>query len=296
MNISGIKLLTPGDDEVVHANFPIRNLSASDPYIIKSSTGFDADEIFPKNAGYFVDFFSEGAITEFYDMMLGDRTVSLLVKPNPDYRANQTVGHLRDTLYKAIAYTRYTNLELRLMEIVDDLGTEEDIASLFGRIAKIESDLFSNDPNVTITFECSDPFLRSNDYISIDGSEFVDASEPLWNDDDSTAPHGYTFRMDFSDDKDGLTVYPVNGGTFSIDYEFEAGDHLYLSSEYNNRYLYVVKGFDDSTVHLTDKVVAGSVWPMMLPGENEVKFHAPFESFTEGVIVTLTYRTSYWGG
>lgn len=307
MNIDEVLLVTPGDPDadpevldVIHATLSIHETTQADPYILKGATGLDADDIFQKNAGYFQDFFDGNSITDFYESMLKERIVSLLIKPNPDYTSNQRVGDLRDSLYRAISYSRTKELELRFrgdVPLEDYPGQFElgDVASLFGKINKLESNLFTDEPEVQLTFECSDPFLRSNNYVELISflPDDFDPVEPIWSDNLSTAPHGYQIDIQFSSAEDHFGLYPTNGGTFIIDYDFELGDTLFISSEYNNRYVYVIR--DSVTTYLNDKIQVGSVWPMMLPGETHVKFHAAFETYTAAIASGIRYKTAYWG-
>lgn len=311
MNIDEILLITPGDPEadpvvpdVTHATLSIHEATQTDPYIIKGATGLDADDIFQINAGYFQNFFDGGSITDFYESMLKERIVTLLIKPNPDYTSNQRVGDLRDSLYRAISYSRTKELELRFrgdVPVEDYPGTFEigNIASLFGKITKLENNLFTDESEVQITFDCSDPFLRSNTYVNL-FNPYINPAEPIWSDNVSTSPHGYQIDFQFINSEDHFGLYPTNGGTFIIDYDFESFDTLFISSEYNNRYVYVIRFVDDDpvTIYLNDKIRPGSVWPIMLPGETHVRLKGPFEydvDYFVAVTTEIRYKTAYWG-
>lgn len=279
MNITEIKLITPGDVEVEHASFMVTEPTQSDRYILKAATGLDAEEIVPTIDG-------NEATNNYYNMVLGPRTVVFLIKLNPEYQVNQTLGDLRDILYKIISYNASGIIEIRFM------NEEVNVASLTAFISKVETNLFSSEPELQITFTCNDPFFRASGSIVID--EFVtlppptETSSPIFvfDDDASTAPHGCILHIHMYGSSSGLVINSFLD--LIIDYAFINGDDIYVSSEYNNKYVYVDRA--SVITHLGDKLTSGSRWPMVFPGENQISF-----SDDDAVLESVSHRPSYWG-
>lgn len=297
MNVTEIKLMTPGAIDLLHASFKTKDVVRTDRFILKKATGLDAEDIMPQFYGR-----AQGTNFNYYNMVPKARVVTLTIKLNPQYNYNQTVGQLRDVFYKAVSYNRQGKIELRFM---DD---EEEIGSLIGFIRKIESSQFEAEAEITVTFEFSDPFIRSNDHVIIQGSSPVHAlgmPNPEWEDNDSTAPHGFKMELVFTIPTvhviDSLTIHGIHNplyAPFKIDYHFEPGqDKLYFSSEYNNRYLYVERtnGPNVQTINLADKIVKDSIWPIMLPGKTKIGFSNAENATPEIYIERILYRTAYWG-
>ena len=284
MNITKIKLNVPGAIPINHATFNIFDTTIEDRYILKSATGLDAEEITPKLNGR-----ANGLGTNYYDMILGDRTIVLSVKLNPNYKTNQTVSELKDNIYKAIAFNRTGKIQLEFVDL------ETTVAVIEGYVSKVESDPFSSDTTVNITIECEDPFFRGPDYIPVyhqDGEPSA-LTQLVWDDDLSTAPHGYTLEFSFLANVNNIVIKGIrtpNLAPFQINYSFLANDVLHLSSEYNDRYLWIQRY--DQFIHLTDKIVPGSIWPMAYPGHNELGLST---NNTQTSIEFIHYKPAYWG-
>lgn len=306
MNITEIKLLTPGGFEIEHAVFSVRGTKQTDKYILRAQTGLGADEIVPMLYGR-----AQGTNLNYYHMALRERQVSLVIKLNPQYQANQTVGQLRDLLYRAISFNRQGKIELRFM------SDETNVASLFGFITKVEVDPLSSNSEVTVMFKFPDPFLRSSSYIVLNqngqyilrsGNPLIELDDnaivnnvnlqsrsPSWEDVLSNSPHGYKMEIEITAEISSLTIRGIdtpNYAPFIINYTFSAGDILFFSSEDGNRYIYVVRtsAGGSTTTHLTDKVALNSIWPIMVPGLTTIGFSTPNFVLTE-----VSYRTAYWG-
>lgn len=311
MKVREIQLVSSNlsySDDVIHAKFPLRSVSAEDPYILKGATGLDAEEIISNYIGSPLP-----TREKFYSMRPKSRTVVLLIKPNPQYIGlERTVSDLRDALYRAISFSHRGQLELRF--IANEEYAEYGIASLFGTITKFEASLFSENPEIQLTLSCEDPFLRGTVYWSLFDRETQPWNGQTYDDAISTAPHGFQMELTVNRRLDSITIRESNQPNdvvFRIDHPFENQDKIYFSSEENNRYLYVAKygSYFDPNVpitnvwypdgngpnltqtirHLTDKIASGSVWPITRPGTNLIYV-------TQGVVVnSIQYRHAYWG-
>jgi hypothetical protein len=282
MKIDAIRMrsynLTP---VVTFATFNLNDPSPDDPYILSDATGLDAEEIVPQFYGTYGNNF-------LFDMRLKPRQISLRIKINPDYDNGEHPSTLRDELYKAIANSRAGLILLEFMDGADVAGY------ITGSVRKFETSIFSNDPEVAITLMCDNPMIMT-DYVAADLRE-GDATNTLtqeigWYDNVSTAPHGFHMRFSIEEatvDPLVLTAIDTLGGsgeTFTLDDEFVQDQEIYISTEYNNRYVNI----ETPHTFIADKIASGSIWPIMFPGLYILRFNCDVK------VSLLSYRHEFWG-
>lgn len=318
MNVDEIRLCTPPANlydagyttREVHANFALRRRDETSPFILKAMSGLDADEIAR-------EFLGAPYGTKIHSFAPKKRTVVLLFKlnrqygnppliqnPSGVYMPEATIGDLRDLIYRAVSYSPTGELELQFYY------KEAYVASLYGHMSKVESSVFSKETELQVTIECDYTFLRSNDYEEL--TTQFGGNQYNWtvHDYTSTAPHGFLFQGTFTSAAGGFSIkeFKDSGWYFSVDYIFEAGDQLFFSSEEGNKYFYIRRlgpppvvwtpggpvttnaGPVMNTIHLLDRVKAGSIWPVIRPGFNP--FYFSHTTFTE---VAGSHRHTYWG-
>jgi len=265
------------------AEFSLDQAAISEPYILLSAFGLDVDEVIPQ----FYGVYSSDA---FYNMALKAREVVLSIKLNPQYGTAETNSSLRDALYKVIARNRTGLVELRLMN-----GATH-VAGIKGFIKKFETSIFSPESVVQLTIECPFPMLRGPSYVELAGVSGVTVPTPNLVDDLSTAPHGFKMHLTFTgtvpysftvQGKAGTTAYPFTINLVTSD-PFKLADELYLSSEQDDKYLYMIRS--GTITRLADTLAVNSIWPMMFPGETELEFSSSLVT-----INSITYRPHYWG-
>lgn len=261
-------------------------LDSSDPkarYAIKSIIGLDADAIFAKFDGWNLN---DGS--GFYSLNMHSREIVMQVGLRPRFEMDETYSDIRDELYRAISATRTGLIELRFK------AGAFYISSIVGSINKVEADLFTNSPEVRITFACDDPMFRGINPVvyepaSLGANRLVVVPDSL-----STAPHGFEMQVTFhatsaqfniqDDPVDPTWVFQVipSGG-------FAIGDVLNISSEVSNKQInYVRSGV---TTQLADKISPSSVWPIIFPGMNA--FH--FMEYNKFNWNYLQFNPCYWG-
>lgn len=289
MNVYSMELYS-NDARVARFNLSYGVVNPSDittHYKLTAATGLDAEELQSRWYGANSET-NEG----FYDLSLGVREVALSIELDPVIPIRANYSLLRDALYSAISSNRTGMIELRFNNEVDSV-----IGVLVGRVSKFESDLFSNKPNVTITIRCDDPLIQSNTYttrspdvLSTDG--FIDLYDT-----ESNAPHGFKLRLNI-DVATSFVMLKNEGLTewlFLVNYPFTAGDVLYFSSEYRNKYLYVVKPWTQ-IIQLVDKIALGSIWPIMFPGLPDGNIYAvALSAGGDYTWVNASWRKAYWG-
>lgn len=277
MRITSVEFHPDGSSEVCELSF--RDPTRQNRYNVKGMTGLDADEIVPRFVGV-------PGSTAFFNLVMTKRNVVALIELNPKYNLNETPSLLRDNLYRMISSSRKGLIHVWFKD------GETVVATVSGYVTKMEAPLFTQLSEVQITISCDEPMLKAPDPVSIDVVG-LDPSLTVINNDLSTAPHGFTFEVSFDadvasflmedpDDPDwSFEVIPLTG--------FDTGDVLHYSSEYNNKYLYVVRA--GNTIQLADVITSGSVWPILFPGENTFTLaNGPSLDWD-----SITYYPTYWG-
>lgn len=277
MIINAVHLYSNG---VKYAEFSLDQTDHTQRYIIKDATGWSMDEILPMYRG-------TGASTprrKFFELKMQQRDIVMKIKLNPQYSLNETPSSLRDALYKAVSSYYTSDIELRFM------NGATTVASISGFVTKFEALLFSSNPEIIINLRCDDAFLRDPAVVNV--SLPAASTAPTIVDNISTAPHGFKFRLTLTSASAGIKFQKPGDGEwyFDIDYDFLNGDVLWFSSELNDRYLYVVRS--GVTIHIADKLTAGSTWPLIFPGTNSFAVVMTSTTFTWN---SITHFLTYWG-
>ncbi|MET0786864.1 MAG: hypothetical protein ABWY25_09175 [Paenisporosarcina sp.] len=272
-------------------NSEIANLSFRDPtfmgqYIAKTIIGLDADEIVSK-------FYSFGLSSKkrFNDVSIKDRDVVMRIVLNPRRVLNETYSDLRDDLYRAISSSRTGEVTLYFY------AGATLVAYLDGFITKFEVPHFSKTAEAQITIKCSNPLMRAVNPVRLDPTDISITNPVVIADSLSTAPHGFKFRLKFTADTTNFVIqdestpdwkFEIVPGVISGDTGFLTDDVLYFSSEFNAKYLYIIRG--GTTYSLVDKIQLGGIWPVLFPGAN--RFHIISGAF---VWEEIEYFAAYWG-
>lgn len=272
------------------ANFSFKDPGSLNPYILENIDGLDLEMIVPKFSG-----FSPSVLQQKqYNLTLPSRTIMLRIMLNSNFSAGMTYSELRDDLYRAVYSSRDGTVQLRLN---NGLST---IAAVSGFVTKVDVQLFNRKPVVTMTIFCKDSRLLafSETNLTIVDTDASGKAAFSVTDDVSTLAHGFKFNITY-DTNNGIFVmrdslsdnwkFTITPGVIDGDNGFIAGDSLFFSSEYNAKQLYVVRGA--TTIHLLDKVLPGSIWPILFPGENP--FLVDGRSAFSWVSFSHTYN--YWG-
>jgi hypothetical protein len=284
MRLTRLSLYSSDLSEAI--SFSLRYADPEAQYIVRSIVGLDAEEIISKFYGF-------GLKTKprFYDLSLKPRDIVMRISLNPNFRIDESYSDVRDQLYRAISATRSGLVTIHL------LSGATTVAKIQGYISKFESSYFVETPEVQLTIRCDDPMFRAINPVSLDGDDISSVSPMVIGDSLSTAPHGFTMKttLQFSgtvfniqDDPTNpewkFTVTPLAPG-------FQNGDELYLSSEYSDKALYMVRA--GVTTYLADKIAPSSVWPLLFPGANEFYFVVQQPGYV--VVDEVEFYPAYWG-
>jgi hypothetical protein len=282
MRLTTVDLYSPNFTETI--TFGLRQLDTDSVYMVRGIVGLDAEDIIPKFYG-----FGLNTKPKFYDMGLKPRDVVMRIVLNPRWELDENYSDIRDTLYRAISATRTGMVTLHFR------SGATIVAKLSGFITKFEVPYFVQLPEVQLTIRCDDPIFRAINPVIFKAAEMNALVNPVIVPDSlSTAPHGFSAKIIFTLNSPAFTIQDVPTDPewkFKVtpDGGFLVGDELYLSTEYTNKYLYMVRG--STTTHLIDKLEPTSIWPVIFPGTNS--FHFPeLASFDWD---NLTYYAAYWG-
>jgi hypothetical protein len=281
MRVTTVTLYAVPGQEVI--TFSLRDADPRAQYVIRNMVGLDAEELIPK-------FYGSGLYTKpkFFDFGLKAREIVVRIVLNPRIRIDESYSDIRDELYRAISSTRTGQVTLHF-----NSGATT-VSRISGFITKFEVPYFTQLPEVQITIRCDDPMFRAINPIEFESTDMKTTNPIIIADSLSTAPHGFCMEVTFKAAAPSFTVQDVptnpewifkvvpSGG-------FLVGDALYFSSEFANKYLYMVRS--GVTTYLTDRIQPNSIWPIIFPGANTFHF-VDIASFNWNEV---DFYPAYWG-
>jgi len=297
MRVTSIELYSDRFEE--NLRFSLRKQNSFEKYMVRHIVGLDAEELIPRFYGFSkqAPMPASASRDKFYDFTMKPRQVSMRVILNPNFKNNESYSDVRDELYKMISATRTGQV------IMYFHAEATAVAQLEGSITKFEAGYFNALPEVQITINCENPFLRGvipviydlnddsyPDPIVID--DYIHVPDSL-----STAPHGVKI----------IGVYNTTENSFSLrdhespgEYEWQfiasgfsavADDEIVISSIAGEKNVLLVSGA--TTTYLLDKITSVSMWPMIFPGENRIWCQEVAEGTLD--ITRVEYYPLYWG-
>ena len=284
MRVTNVALYSGSPSEAIEAiNF---SLSQSDPtaqYMVRNMIGLDTEELTPRFYG-----FSSQTKSKFYDFALKKREIVMRIVLNPRFNLDEAYSDVRDALYRTISAARTGMVTLHF----NSGGTT--VSKINGFITKFEVPYFTPLPEVQITVRCDDPMFRAINPVVYEPADLKTYNPIIIGDSLSTAPHGFQMRVTFKANSPSFTVQDkatdpewifkvVPSGGFLIN------DVLYFSSDYTNKYLYMIRG--GVTTYLIDKILPESIWPIIFPGSTTFHF-VEIANFNWNI---LEYYAAYWG-
>lgn len=284
MRVTGVDILASNPSNFIELSF--KDPTSQNPFNVKAILGLDANEITPQFYG------DSGVFNQrYYELSMQKRDIVVQVTLNPDYAQGQTVSTLRDELYRLISSSRTGSVTLQFKD------GETIVAVISGFVTKFEAVQFSKLPEVQFTINCPDAMLKASTEINVPIGDSPISMRII--DNLSTAPHGFRFGLKFTysggfyitefsiqDSLSPTWAFELSLTGSPLDAFFN-GDELHFSSEKNNRYLYLVRGLD--IIHLVDRIIPTSVWPILFPGENDLLLSTGFEWDY------VTHYPTYWG-
>lgn len=281
MRVTAVDLYSPTFTEAI--SFSLRDNDPTARYMVRNILGLDAEEITPKFYGF-------GLLTKpkYYEFGLKARDIVIRVVLNPQFIIDEEYSDVRDELYRAISATRTGQIVLHFRSG----GTI--VSRIFGFITKFEVPYFVRLPEVQLTIRCDDPMFRAINPVEFTTDDLPVANPIYIPDSLSTSPHGFSMQVTFTATSPSFTmqddattpewkfkVTPSGG--------FLTGDVLYFSSDYTNKYLYMIRS--GVTTYLVDKIEPSSIWPILFPGTNTF-YILEIASIDWNI---LQFYAAYWG-
>lgn len=275
MKLTSIEIHPVNSSEVAVLSF--RDPGATNPYNIRSIVGLDADEIISR-------YYGASETSKFYNLSLERREIVFKISLNPNFSEFKTYSDLRDDLYKMISSSRTGKIQLQFKNNTDV------VAAISGCISKFESPLFEKNQEVILTIKCDEPMLKALDPVVI---TTLTLPNTVVQDEKSTAPHGFMFELEVIGNIDSIVISDPDDFSWSFEIipvgGFLINDVLFFSSEYNNKYLYLIR--EENIIHLADVITPGSMWPILFPGTNFLLLNHPDDLIWNNI----SYYPTYWG-
>lgn len=274
---------------VIHASetledmeLSVREGSFGNRLIVRQILGIDAEDIVPKFIGFGADSGVPG-----YERIKKPIDIVMRIAINPMYSINQDVSSIRDDFYRLIAANRSGFLQLQFK----DGGAL--VSVINGMITRMEVAYFSQTPELQVTFNCPDPIFRSPAPLSYVIADLPSTNPVLLPDNESTAPHGFSFKVEFTASTSAFTIQDKASDpdwffTITPNSPFAIGEELWFSSEYGSKMVHLESGSPEELMNLVE---AGSTWPTIYPGNNTFYFPqiANFDW------LEMKYYFAYWG-
>lgn len=284
MKLTGISL--SGEYGVGEIDFAFNNAFQNGSYLIKNTTGLDAQDIF-----YSANNDGNG---KTYSAFLRDREIVIQLSMNPNFSIGESYSSLRDGLYRLIFGMPDNKLFIRLKN-----GTQV-VAQTDCLMTKIESDQFAKVQDITLTLKCNEAIFRGPEKIVFTEEDCADFLWYDWRitDDLSTAKHGVSFEFEFTppylnyfsltiDNNFSFGVNPPHNSTWL------AGDIIRINNDYDEVSKKTLKQVlvisNGQWYRVYDQFGYGVTWPYLRPGENRFRFQQP------AVVKSVSYWPTYLG-
>lgn len=282
MRVTSLELVT-NDETFLTTN--LQSPSPSDRFQPKAIYGLDPDELIAKFYGF------GGDNTAFYRVGMKTREITMRLVLRPNWELGESYSDLRDDLYRAISRSRDSTIQILLK------AGPTIVAETFGYIRRFEVPLFNKDPELQITIECDDPFLRSYTGMEFLNEDFNLSGYISVPDQISTAPHGFEAQFTVIFPLTNFSIQDDATPNWSFSFTntdgagFIADDVIYLNSNSGSLEVKVTRG--GVTTALMDSVNTTSVWPIIFPGDNQ--FYLPAVVSSALRVDYVRFDSAFWG-
>lgn len=192
------------------------------------------------------------------------RNIVLTIRPNPDW-ATWTIDSLRKLIYLYF-------LPKSSVQLVFEDDTNPPV-TIFGYVESCEDDKFSNDVQFQVSILCPDPYFSSLNPIVITGTtenSYAVQDTITYNGD---VPTGIKVEVDNvvgEAETATIQIQTVDPSIsiFEVAALVNADQYFVMSSVAGNKYVDTVRITTGIVISLLSKFQAGSVWPILVPGDN----------------------------
>jgi hypothetical protein len=280
MRVTSVDVYSANVEEPI--SFGLQGSEPDAHYQVRNIDGLDPGEIVPKFYGS-----SISGNSRYYDFGMKSRNLVFRVALNPNDILGESYSDVRDRLQRAISSTRTGGVRLEFK------SGATIVAGISGYFSKFEVGYFNKLPEVQLTITCDDPMFRGVNPVMFEPEDLTD-NPIIIPDTLSTSPHGFAMQLTCTDASDTFTIQDAETDPewqLVLSPDFEVGDVLYISSEFSDKYIYLIRGGD--TYHLADSITSGSIWPIIFPFPSENHFYIPEMASFEWN--SLSYYAAYWG-
>lgn len=211
---------------------------------------------------------------EFYQgSQVGKRNILISLGLNPEWE-HQTMSALRQELYRYLLPESWCKLRF--------FNDELPVVDIEGYVESFEPNIFSQDPEMSISVICPKP-----DFVEPDATIYYgvvdDGTIEFEFDYAGNVPAGFELRVVQSVDNVSylgplhisLQQPPLPPVLFSVDpVHIDGVDYFKLSTVPSARRVEKITTLDGSSTNLMWYVTDGSVWPQIKPGKNLLKVYA----------------------
>jgi hypothetical protein len=194
---------------------------------------------------------------------IAGRNIVLTIHPNPNWD-NWRFEELRRLLYSYFMPKKPT----RLIFESDDMSAVE----ISGIVEGVEVNQFSKDQEFQVSIICPSPYFVSLDPIVLTGQVNAEGSTVI--DYEGTIETGFNVKVTFVSGTVPTTIEVQVGEPSVTDLTVNAGvdatKYFELNSVAMRKYVQNVSIGSGVITNLLSKVLDGSSWPLLQPGENEI--------------------------
>lgn len=253
-------------------------------YILKDVQGLDPPKINAVVEGF------DAIGTPVMGASVDTRTIAFKIGLNS--QSGKTNSELRDAIYRFM--NRTVVIQLMNGPIVQ--------AETTGYIQQLDIELFTNQPEVTVSIECDDGEFSAPNSIAIPITD-IDKAVPIINYHEGTAPTGLDLKFKYVSGSPGSgfsifnhskvwnpdKVVPL-ANIFEFVYPFANNDIITLSTHPKKKRLTLLRGTTE--YDLAGYVNGGAIWPKLYPGVNtfEWTLDAAWVQW-----ISASYVPKYWG-
>lgn len=209
------------------------------------------------------------------------REIALTIGFKPGYAAGESVSSLRRELYKYLP--REGPVEIRIV------GDRLPPVKAVGYVTKLESAIFSKDPDLVATIVCPDPYLSAltatslvlstaNGNLTLLGTSTAPTGYRITANYEGEVPTGFKFQTKDVAAQSGTwlwkLVYTSNTsiGLNNISYTMPTNSYFRLDS---NRGAKTIETYDPAStlwVPMNTGISPTSTWPLINPGQNQFDY------------------------
>lgn len=260
--------------------FPLDSTISTASFVVKKIEGLDPPEVDVSIAKTLY----EGGL--YQGRRPQNRQIIMTLGFQPNYAIGENAGDLRQKLYDILTPKLGTAL---LFSLLDSSSTL--LVSTNAYVSRIEAQSFTNDPDIIITMDCDDAFLKAPAFVHPTPTTIA---KPVVITNAGNAPSGFEIKFTVPQ---VMSVYYIwtsgDGGStmaefLKFQYNFTTGDILQFSTIAGKRYASVVRA--GVTTNLLPYKSVDSTWFQLTGGVNTI-----YLNHTGSVVQYLSYTPRYWG-